>query len=270
MKIGIIGLGLIGGSLLKVLSGKGHELFVVSSNPDTIKKAKIYAGFVSNQMTILSGCDLVFVCVPISKTLEILDELEKIVSENCIVSDVASVKEFVMQKKRPYSFIGSHPMAGTENRGFDASFKELFAGAKWVLTPFENTNKNDIEQLISVINLTDAEALIAQAKEHDLAVAMISHMPMLVAQGLYNAVKDNSLALKLASSGFRDMTRLAMTNTQLAVDMMNYNGKNIAIACDKLFESLNALQDKNYKEFISSISSQRAKMYSNDGKNILK
>ena len=113
-KIGIIGLGLIGGSILKALSKQAFELFVVSKSLETIGKAKEYSKNVSNSLEILKNCEIVFVCTPMNKTLGILDELEIVLDSKTIVSDVCSLKQFVCTKKRPYQFIPSHPMAGTE------------------------------------------------------------------------------------------------------------------------------------------------------------
>lgn len=267
MKIGIISLGLIGGSLFKCLARTQHELYAVTRNKETIKKALKYTNNVSDDINILKDCEVVFVASPINKTLEILDELEEIVNLNCIVLDCASVKEFVMKKERPYRFIGSHPMAGTQFSGFDAAFKELFEGAKWVLTP-NNATEEDIEKASSIIKSTGAEIIIANAKEHDQAVALISHMPLLLAQALFNSAKDNKLALKLASSGFRDMTRLATSNLEMAQDMRNYNDKNIAKALDMLASSLNLLKNTKDSEIFTDIKSMRSSMYSNEGKNI--
>lgn len=267
MKIGIVGLGLIGGSILKALQNK-YELYCVSKSPKTIEKASAFASLSSDDYSILKDCDVIFVATPISHTLETLDRLESIVSEDCIVTDTASVKTFVMEKERPYKFIGSHPMAGTENNGFDSSFKELFEGAKWVITPNIDTKEEDITTLKKIISEMKAEIIIANPFEHDEAVALISHMPMLVSQAIFKAAEKNDLALKLASSGFRDMTRLAMSNLTMAKDMMHYNPFNINHALTKVIESLNLL-DINYVGLIPEIKEKREKMYSEDGKNIL-
>lgn len=269
MKIGIISLGLIGGSILKALSGKGHELVVISQTAGTIEKAKNYTPFATSNLDGLRDCELVFVCSPISKTIEILDKLENIVSPNAIVTDVASVKEFVMQKERPYVFIGSHPMAGTENSGFEASFKELFEGAKWVITPKENEKRENIEILSKIIASTGADSIVANATEHDRAVALISHMPLILSQALFKTTQNEHLAQKLASSGFRDMTRLAMSNTTMANDMVNYNGENIKKALSLVFENTKIIDTAEYEEIIKDIKTAREKMYSKDGKNIL-
>lgn len=269
MKIGIVSLGLIGGSLFKCLSESDHELYAVTRNKETIEKAKKYSAFVSDDINILRPCDVIFVASPINKTLEMLDILETVADEKTIVLDCASVKEFVMQKTRPYKFIGSHPMAGTEFNGFDASFKELFDGAKWVLTPSDNIDEKDIEKISEIISFLKAQIVITNAQEHDLAVALISHMPMLVSQALFQNAKDNKLALKLASSGFRDMTRLAMSNPVMANDMLKYNAENIDKSLEMLNNSINFLKNTKYFEKCVDIKNERKNMYSKEGKNII-
>ena len=268
MKIGIVSLGLIGGSLFKCLSRTEHEICAVTRNPETILKAKKYTNNVSDDISILKDCDVVFVASPINKTLEVLDSLENVVGNDCIVLDCASVKEFVMQKKRPYKFIGSHPMAGTEFSGFDAGFRDLFVGAKWVITPYDDVDEKYIEIACKVITQTGAECILADAREHDEAVALISHMPLLVAQSIFKTARDNNLALKLASSGFRDMTRLATSNLEMAADMRFYNAENIKKAVEKLNKELNILENTKESEIFADIKSIRLSMYSKEGKNI--
>ena len=268
MKIGIISLGLIGGSLFKALCANFDTIYAVTRNKETIQKAKSYSPNISDNLNSLSECDIVFAACPINKTLEILDKLENIVSKDCIVLDCASVKEFVMKKERPYKFIGSHPMAGTEFSGFDASFKELFQGAKWVLTPAENISDEDIKKVQTIITMTGAETIITNAKEHDYAAALISHMPLLVSEAIFKCASDNKLALKLASSGFRDMTRLAMSSLEMAQDMNTFNSVNIQKALDKLVNEINFLKNTKDLKIFADIKNTRSSMYSSEGKNI--
>ena len=266
-KIGIVGLGLIGGSILKALHND-FETYVVSHSQATIEKAKEYSQNVSLSLEVLKQCDVVFVCTPMNKTLEILDSLETVLSDDTIVADVSSLKVFLCNKKRPYKFIPTHPMAGTEFSGFDNSFDSLFKAAKWVLTPVEETNVDDINKLVELIEAMGAIPIFATAEEHDEAVALISHMPMLIAQAIFKTAKDNDLALKLASSGFRDMTRLAISNEEMADDMMKLNSDNIQTSVLKLYSSVGELLGNNYKEQISEIKKCRQNMYL-DGKNNL-
>ena len=116
---------------------------------------------------------------------------------------------------------------------------------------------------------TGAVPIIADAKEHDEAVALISHLPMYISQCLFNVAKNNKLAMKLASSGFRDTTRLAMTDLTLACDMLNFNGQNIGNAQNSFVCELKNLKQNNYLEKITEINLCRRKMYNSDGKNIV-
>ena len=269
MKIGIISLGLIGGSLLKALSKTDNTIYTVTRNKETVEKAKKYTKNSSDNIESLKDCEIIFVASPINKTLDILDKLENIVSRNCIVLDCASVKEFVMNKKRPYKFIGSHPMAGTEKSGFSAAMANLFCGAKWVLTPAADITDNDLQVINDIILKTGAKTLIMSPEEHDWAVAIISHMPMLISQALMKNALNNDNALKLAASGFRDMTRLALSNTEMAEDMVTMNNANIKSALNDLSVAIDKLLSGDYKQEIENIKSFRSEMYNKDGCNTL-
>lgn len=251
MKIGVIGLGLIGGSIFKSLQGK-YELVGVSSS---VKEENI-----SNDYSTLADCDLVFVCTPMNATLEILDKLEMILPTSTIVTDVCSLKGFVSKKTYSYKFIPSHPMAGTENSGWESSFEGLFKDAKWVITPINGEILDEQEILEKVIESMGAKVIITTPDEHDKAVALISHMPMVVAQALCENIKDNKLAQDLASSGFRDTTRLALSNTQMANDMVELNRNNIE-------KSIKLLQI-NLKELLSSDYQNKSKFIKDFRKNL--
>ena len=268
MKIGIVSLGLIGGSIFKVLIEKGYEVAAVTRNKAAIAEAKKYSPYISDNIEDLKDCNVIFVCSPMSATLDILDILEKILPSETIVADVCSLKEFVMNKKRPYAFIGTHPMAGTEHSGFDASFKELFEGAKWILTPFDDTPESSLEKLLKIIKDTGAIPITTNAKDHDAAAALISHMPMVLAQALMKTAMNNPLALKIASSGFRDMTRLALSNTVMANDMVCLNNENIKKMFDSFINNTQSLLSEDYSAQIEQIKDCRSKMYNSEGKNI--
>ena len=251
MKIGIVGLGLIGGSIYKCLLSKGIEVIAVSNSQSGYGIFKTYEE--------LRVCDLVFVCSAMNRTLEILDELDKILSEDTVVTDVCSIKSFVCQKKRRYHFIPSHPMAGTEKQGFENSFGEMFEGAKWVITPYDGGE--GVSKLVEVIQQLGASPVITTPEKHDEAVAMISHMPMLVAQAIFKAASDNPLALEIAASGFRDMTRLAMSNTEMAKDMITMNSDNIQNAVLKMYTAIGNLTTSEYFSQIEKIKKERSKMF---------
>lgn len=278
-KIGVVGLGLIGASLLKSLK-KTDEYYLlgVSRSQETVDKALSLgiANEASTDTEILKDADIVFVCTPINKTVETIEKIAAI--SNALITDTASIKEPIVDyfKDKSINFIGSHPMAGTENKGIDASVDNLFDGAKWVITPYENTPNENIEALQKVIKSVNASCVTANANDHDRAVALISHLPMLLAQNLFDLVQNQNeslkrLALQLSASGFRDTTRLSMSNTDMAKDMLDFNQPNIENSSQEFAKNLEKILEK-YKngqidETLQRIVHNRANLYDNDGKN---
>ena len=194
-------------------------------------------------------------------TLEVLDKLNEILAPSTIVTDVCSLKEFVSNKKYNYKFIPSHPMAGTENSGWEFSFAEMFNGAKWVLTPIDGEVLQEQDVLESLILEMKAEPIITSAKDHDKAVALISHAPLVIAQALCQNIKDNKLAQALASSGFRVTSRLALSNTEMANDMVQMNRENINLALEGIKDSIEAVIETDYLNNANKIKNFRKNLY---------
>lgn len=260
-KIGIIGLGLIGASILKGLCNKDYELFCYSKS--SYKKALDFCKNSSNDLKIILTCDIIFVCSKASETFQILDKLNNFLNKKTIVVDVCSIKSKLLNKKYNYNFILSHPMSGSEKSGFEAGNSELFKGCRWLI---EKKNKT-LEEII--LNL-GAKPTKIDMKEHDKLTAQISHLPTILSFLLFKSADKN--ALKIASSGFRDTTRLAITNSDLALSMFKNNNKNILKAFDKLIEELNCLKNLSDDEKIKlfkELAQKRAKMYDDLGKNTL-
>lgn len=249
MKIGIIGLGLIGGSIFKDLNKLGYEVIAISKSQ--------YGNEIYKDYEVLKTCNLVFVCSAMNKTLEILDKLEEILLPDTTVTDVCSLKQFVCNKKRPYKFVPSHPMAGTEHKGYENSIEGLFKGAKWIITPVFGKD----ETLTEIIEELGAKPVITTPEKHDEAVALISHMPMLISQAIFKTAQKNNLALEIASSGFRDMTRLAMSNEEMANDMIQMNADNIQTSILKLYKTIGDLTNSDYLEQIKEIKLNRQSMF---------
>ena len=252
MKIGVVGLGLIGGSIFKDLIKAGYDIVGISNSQSGEHIYKDYSE--------LRDCKIVFVCSAMNKTLAVLGELEKYLPKETIVTDVCSLKRFVSQKKYSYNFIPSHPMAGTEKQGFENSFEGMFKGVKWVITPIDNENSG-IELLKNIIVELGAKPIITTPEEHDRAAALISHMPMLISQAIFKTAQNNDLAMQMASSGFRDMTRLAMSNPEMANDMINMNSDNIEESILNLYKSIGDLTNENYISQIKSIRKNRQSMF---------
>lgn len=263
MKVGVIGLGLIGGSILKALSGFDFELFAVSKS--SYKKALEYTKNASDDMNLVKNCDVVFVCSEMKNTLETLEKLNNIVGEKTIVADVSSVKSFLKDKTFNYNFISSHPMAGKEKTGFEASSSDLFENAYWII-------EKENEILKDLILKMKAKPIVVNLDEHDKATALISHLPLITSIALFNLAKENDLAMKLASSGFRDMTRLSAGSPDMTFDIFKYNFENIEAGIEALnteFARLKNMDDSEKMELFKNIQAKRLEMYDENGKNTL-
>lgn len=261
LKIGIYGLGLIGGSILKALHNLDkYELYAVSKSSYML--ASDVADKASDDISILKDCDVVFVCTKMRKAKQVLKALEDIVRPDAIVSDVCSIKGFLKGEYK-FNFISSHPMAGTEKSGYKNSSADMFKSAKWIIA-------KDNEILTTLIKEMGAKPLILDADTHDNYAAQISHLPMLIAMALFNSADDE--ARIIGSSGFRDTTRLSMTNPDLASDMLTLNRKNIeeafkvfVIELERIIES----DEENFRKLVEKIAKKRLEMYDSNGKNAL-
>ena len=272
LKIGIAGLGLIGGSIYKTLLEKGFKnLYALTSNNET-KTEIISKGYIaSDNAEILKDCNLIFICSPISQTAYTVKQCFEI-NKSAIFVDVASLKEEILNEIETNmpdcKFIGSHPMAGTENSGFNASFNGLFQNANWVIIPSKKVTDDDVNTLKEIITVLGAKFIELPAKEHDKAVALISHTPMLLSQALMLASLNNDKALSLAASGFRDMTRLSMSNKVMANDMLNLNKHNIRETLTIVIDEAKKLLNSEYfNENIDKIIETRKNLYDESGKN---
>ena len=261
MNIGIVGLGLIGGSLGLKLQSLNHTIYGIANNEFNKKKAKEkkLANFVSCDLNLLKECELIILALPIKDLINPSERLVASIPEGSFVTDVGSVKESIVKKweKLHPLFIGSHPMAGTEEKGVDSGFKGLFKNAMWVITPTENSDLNAIKTISELIKSMDCSICQASPKEHDKAVSLISHLPIFLASALIEAAhtKNNqslvNLSQKLASTGFSDTSRVGGGNEQLGLELAMNNQSNILNAINNFKNKLNSLEslikEKNWE-----------------------
>ena len=256
-KIGIIGLGLIGGSLGLSLQEIGCKVYGVTNRTVTAERAKErkLANYVSTDPKILSNCDIVIIALPLDHLLNPDINLVNSLPPNAVITDVGSVKAPVLeiwQKLHP-NFVPSHPMAGTNNSGVEAGIKDLFKGKPWVSTPDDQTNPQAIEIIHNLAISLGCKWILTDVNTHDQAVALISHLPVIVSAALLDAAsnsKDKSiidLSISLASSGFIDTTRVGGGNPELGMSMAKHN-------YSAIIESLNSYQEsfQQFKELIVS------------------
>ena len=252
MKIGIVGLGLIGGSLGLKLQRLNHTIYGIANNEFNEKKAKEkkLANFVSCDLSLLKKCELFILALPIKDLISPSQHLVASIPQKTIVTDVGSVKEPIVnawENLHPL-FIGSHPMAGTEKKGVDSGFTGLFQNAKWIITPTQNSDLNAVRTLSNLIETMDCEICQASPREHDKAVSLISHLPIFLASALIKTAhtKNNQslldLTQKLAATGFADTSRVGGGNEQLGLDLAIYNQINVLNSINNFKNKLNILE----------------------------
>ena len=252
MKIGIVGLGLIGGSLGLKLQSLNHTIYGIANNEFNEKKAKDkkLANFVSCDLSLLKKCELIILALPIKDLINPSQELVASIPRNTIITDVGSVKEPIVktwENLHPL-FIGSHPMAGTEKKGVDSGYEGLFKNAKWIITPTEKTDLSSLSTLSQLIKSMDCEICQASPQEHDEAVSLVSHLPIFLASALIGTAhtKNNKslldLTQKLASTGFADTSRVGGGNEQLGLDLAINNQINVLNAINNFKNKLNILE----------------------------
>ncbi|MDJ0701643.1 MAG: prephenate/arogenate dehydrogenase [Leptolyngbyaceae cyanobacterium MO_188.B28] len=248
MNVGIIGLGLIGGSLGLDLRRLGHRVLGCSRR-GPICQAAIERGVVdeaSLDLMLMAKADVVFVCTPIAAIEPTVARLAPLLSDQTIVTDVGSVKgDLVSAAARHWpNFVGGHPMAGKAEAGLEAAEAGLFERCAYVLTPLEATPKTALETVAEIARSLQAQVYQCSPSAHDRAVAWISHLPVMVSSSLIQACLNESdatileLAKNLASSGFRDTSRVGGGNPELGMMMAQYNREAVLYALQKYRRTL--------------------------------
>ena len=233
MKVGIVGLGLIGGSLGLDLRSLGFQVLGVSRREKTCYLAldKKAVDEASVSLSLLEKADLVFVCTPIAAITATVEQLIPHLNPSTVVTDVGSVKMPIIDLCSQLwdNFVGGHPMAGTAEQGINAAQKRLFSGAPYVLTPNRKTSPAALQKVQEIVKLLEAKTYICSPDIHDKAVSWISHLPLMVSTSLIFACLREAdpqvleLAQNLASSGFRDTSRVGGGNPELGLMIAHYN-----------------------------------------------
>lgn len=233
MRIGIVGLGLIGGSLGFDFRAQGHFVIGMSRQPHTCDRS-VALGSVDEagvQLQRLADCEVIFLCTPLNVLVKTALALKPYLPETTIVTDVGSAKATIVEALEPHfpQFIGGHPMAGKAERGIEVAQTGLFTGNPYVLTPTANSSPRAIDILRDLIHQLQARYYTCSPTQHDRAVAWISHLPVMVSASLIQSCGQDldptviELAQNLASSGFRDTSRVGGGVPELGRLMAEYN-----------------------------------------------
>ena len=233
MKIGVVGLGLIGGCLCLDFRALGHKIYGIARRAETCTQAvnRGIVNYASTDIATLAPCDMVIICTPIATIVPMVAALAKVLSPKTVVTDVGSVKAAIVTEATLHwpAFVGGHPMSGKSEAGLDAAEAGIFRQRPYVITPVEQTDPGAVKTLEALAEQLGARLYYCTPAEHDRAVAWISHLPVMVSANLILAAMDEpdaevlELSQQLASSGFRDTSRVGGGNSELGLMMAQYN-----------------------------------------------
>jgi prephenate dehydrogenase len=248
--VAILGPGLIGGSLALALAERGlaKRLMIYARSPhalDAIRTAGVDAELTGNPSEAVREADIVVLCVPIEAMAGLVHEFRDALKPTALVTDVGSVKGSVDRELAPLLedralWIGSHPMAGSEQAGFSAARADLFEGAAIVVTPTEQTQAEARRRAVEFWQALGGRVVTLSPARHDRQVAQISHLPHLLAAAL--VCHASSEAHALAGGGFRDTTRVASGSPELWIEILSANAEAVASELEALIVYLNALK----------------------------
>ncbi|HOM87149.1 MAG TPA: prephenate dehydrogenase [Spirochaetota bacterium] len=252
--VAIIGLGLIGGSIARMLKKKNHEIVISAygRNPELLQSAK-EEGIIDNIGSInkidCSGVDLFIVATPVLSSIDLIQSLlsSDDLKNEALIIDAGSVKQSIIDAiiahDKACQFIGCHPMAGSEKSGYQYSSHSLLGNAWVIITPHDKNKESDIKKIEAFWKMLECNTIIIDAQLHDTGVAYSSHLPHIASTALvdsFDSITNNTYSTiePFIGKGFRDMTRLAGGKPDMWADIVLLNHGNIVNALDSYINSL--------------------------------
>jgi cyclohexadieny/prephenate dehydrogenase len=256
-KVALIGIGLIGSSMAHAIrrANLAGHISGYARRPETLARAQAigFADTLTGSIPeAVKNADLIVLATPVGSFGEIAAEMAPHLKKGAIVSDVGSVKSAVLRDVGPHipdgvHFIPAHPIAGTEQSGPDAGFAELFDNRWCVLTPPPGTDKDALEKLKTFWERCGSNVDVMEAKHHDLALAITSHVPHLIAYNIVGTADDletvtEGEVIKYSAGGFRDFTRIAASDPTMWRDVFLNNREAVLEVLGRFSEDLSVLQ----------------------------
>lgn len=250
MNVGILGLGLIGGSLARAYAKAGHTVYAAEKDEDMLAFSQL-AGIVTDRLTqkIIGSCQLILLAIYTSGSAAWLEKNAQYIDKKAIVIDCCGIKEEICKRCFPiaeqygFTFVGGHPMAGSHFSGFKYSRSNLFQGAPMVLVP---PRFDDLELLHNVKDKLSpcgfASYSVTTAQEHDKMIAFTSQMPHIVSNA-YIKSPTAHLHKGFSAGSYKDLTRVAWLNPQMWTELFLGNKENILTELDCYIQSLQSYRD---------------------------
>lgn len=255
--IALIGIGLIGSSLARVIEREGlaDHIVISTRSESTLKRAEALGlgdSYVLDSAEAVKNAELVIISVPVGSSGDVARHIAGSLKAGAIVTDVGSTKGSVIAQMQPelpahVHFIPGHPLAGTEYSGPDAGFAELFANRWCILTPLEGTDPVALDRLTKFWEACGSRLDTMDPVHHDRVLAIVSHLPHIIAYNIVGTASDleevtNSEVIKYSASGFRDFTRLAASDPTMWRDVCLHNKDAILEMLARFSEDLASLQ----------------------------
>jgi prephenate dehydrogenase len=250
-KIGIVGLGLIGGSIALAAREIWPSSLVIGVDcKDVLETAmRLHAiDVAADDLIVLAEADVVILAAPVRQNLGLLEQLDEYIAQPAVVTDTGSTKRAIVDAARllppRFTFVGGHPLGGAAQSGLEHARPDLFAGRPWLLTPTGDRSGEAVESLSAFVRAMRAEPRILSVAAHDRLLAYLSHLPQLTASALMQvigeAVGEDGLAL--AGRGLLDTTRLASSPSGIWQDIAATNADELRAALDALIAVLQELR----------------------------
>jgi cyclohexadieny/prephenate dehydrogenase len=256
-KIALIGIGLIGSSLARVIRREelAEHISVSSRRVETLTRATelgLGDSYSTDMAEAVKDADLVIVSVPVGSSGQVAQAIASSLKLGAVVTDVGSTKASVIAQMQPHipagvHFIPGHPLAGTEKSGPDAGFADLFQNRWCILTPPEGTDAGEIAKLTRFWEACGSHVDTMDPQHHDRVLAIVSHLPHLIAYNIVGTADDLELVtqsevIKYSATGFRDFTRLAASDPEMWRDVCLNNSEAILEMLSRFSEDLASLQ----------------------------
>lgn len=260
LPVAIVGLGLMGGSLALALKEQNpkHPIIGITRSHATLEKALAQGAIdtASDQLSAARDAGIVVLGAPVRTILQQIPQLAAVAQNGALILDLGSTKRAIVaamdQLPDRLTAVGGHPMCGKELAGYDAAEATLYRNKVFVLCPSARTTPKAMELARALANAIGSRVVELGAAQHDRLVAAISHLPYLVALNLVGSVadfaQDDPLPWQLASSGFRDTSRLAASDVQMMLDILLTNSENVADLMRLYARRFAALADAVYEE----------------------
>jgi prephenate dehydrogenase len=252
-RIGIVGIGLIGGSMAFAIRRAFPHATVVGIDRDDVTQVARQLGAIHQgceDLAALAGSDLVVLAAPVRQNREVLKTLGGVVEGPALVTDVGSTKRTTIAAARALppalTFIGGHPLAGAARGGLEASRADLFERRVWLITPEPGTAPAARQRLAAFVRALGATPIEIDPAAHDRILASTSHLPQLAASALMHVVGETvgEPGLQLSGAGLSDTTRVAASPAAIWSDICETNADEILPALDRLIETLRGLRGR--------------------------